>query len=543
MKTRTFKKGRRQFLKGSLAVGAAGLLGGFPESAAGAAENAPPLEKAPGERINQGKTYPFETPPAPIPKSDIKTSRNADVVILGAGISGLCAAYSAAERGANVVLLEKRTTFTVHGGFNGAVGDRVHKSQKVDIPKDQIMAEIMRFGAYHPNARLIRLWLNESGRVMNNLLDMADKAGIKYVLDTDTKFHWPYKEYPLAIQFMPFMNQTLARMLESNIIDMGVEILYGTPAVQLITDGKNRVTGVITRGKEGYEQINAAKGVIICTGGYGNHPEMIEKYAPRALKVVENAYREASNTGDGIILGMWVGAAKQETACPMLWDGFVRGNDLFVSIARQPFLNVNLSGERYANEDAPFGYTANQDIQQPGSAKWTVWDAKWNMDKDKLHGTVCENMSTPSILWNEKSYDEWKKKGVIIEANTLEDLAGKMKVPKETFLATVKRYNELAAKGVDEDFGKDPEKLTTIVQPPFGAAKTGTGLLVTLDGLRINTDLQVLNTEGHPIAGLYAAGNASGDFFANDYPITCIGVSHGRAITFGWLAGEKVAGV
>jgi fumarate reductase flavoprotein subunit len=152
-------------------------------------------------------------------------------------------------------------------------------------------------------------------------------------------------------------------------------------------------------------------------------------------------------------------------------------------------------------------------------------------------------MTRPSILWNEKSYDEWKKNGVIIEANTLENLAGKMKVPKETFLATVKRYNEWVKKGVDEDFGKDPEKLTAIVQPPFGAAKTGTGLLVTLDGLRINTDLQVLDTDGQPIAGLYAAGNASGDFFANDYPITCIGSSHGRAITFGWLAGEKVAGL
>jgi fumarate reductase flavoprotein subunit len=66
-------------------------------------------------------------------------------------------------------------------------------------------------------------------------------------------------------------------------------------------------------------------------------------------------------------------------------------------------------------------------------------------------------------------------------------------------------------------------------------------VLVTLDGLRINTDLQVLDTEGITIAGLYAAGNASGDFFSNDYPITSAGVSHGRAFTFGWLAGEKVA--
>lgn len=69
---------------------------------------------------------------------------------------------------------------------------------------------------------------------------------------------------------------------------------------------------------------------------------------------------------------------------------------------------------------------------------------------------------------------------------------------------------------MDEDFGKDPTKLTSIIQPPFGFAKTGTGSLVTLDGLRIKTDLQVLDTEGKPIPGLYAAGNESGDFFSKD---------------------------
>jgi fumarate reductase flavoprotein subunit len=116
-----------------------------------------------------------------------------------------------------------------------------------------------------------------------------------------------------------------------------------------------------------------------------------------------------------------------------------------------------------------------------------------------------------------------------------------MKVPKETFLATVDRYNELVAKGVDEDFGKDPAKLTAILKAPFGACKVGTGILVTTDGLRIDTDMRVLDAEGKAIPGLYAAGNASGDFFANDYPITVAGVSHGRALTFGWLAGEHAS--
>ena len=537
-------EGRRNFLKGSLAAGAAGLVVGVggvaPKAAQGAA--------APGgDSQAKGGKYSFENPPAPIPDSQIKTKKSADVVVLGAGLAGLCAADAAADKGAKVVLLEKRNTFTYHGGWNASIGDRLHKAMNVEVPKDKVLAEAMRFGAYHPNPRLIKLWMDESGRVMDRLLDMADAAGIKYMLDTNNKSYWPYTEFPLAVQFLPGWNFTLCSMIEKNVKAKGVEMLYETPAVQLIRKGgKGKVTGVIAKGKEGYIRIDARKGVIICTGCYVNNPEMQAKYSPRALRVVGHAYPEESNTGDGILMGMWVGGVKQEADCPMLWDGFTSlpggYTSKVVSLARQPFLYINQLGERYANEDAPFGYTANQDMKQPGGQKWTIWDANWNTDKEKFGGTVCENMHLPP-LWNDKSYQNFKDKGVIIEADTLEGLADKMGVPRDTFVATVKRYNELVKKGVDEDFGKDPAKLTAIAKAPFGAAKTGPGLLVTCDGLRINTELQVLDAKGNPIPGLFAAGNASGDFFANDYPITTTGISHGRAYTFGWLAGERVAGL
>ena len=538
-------EGRRTFLKGSLTVGAAGVLAGMTGGIPGIAEGA---IFSKGASVPAGcKKYSFDTPPAPIPASKIKIKKSVDVVVLGAGLAGLCAAYAAADKGAKVVLLEKRKTFTFHGGWNASIDDRLHKSKNISIPKDRFMAEIMRFGACHANSRLIKLYLDEHGRIMDRLLDMADAAGIKYYIDTDNKSYWPYTEYPSAVQFLPGWNFTLCGLIEKNVKARGVEILYETPAVQLIRKGKKgKVTGLVAKGKDGYVQLDAAKGVIVCTGGYANNKEMQEKYSPRCLRITGCGYPEGSDTGDGILMGMWIGGAKQETDAPMLWDGFstVPGGyrDSVVTLTRQPFLNVNLLGERYANEDTPFGYTANQDISQPQYKKWTVWDANWDADKDKMHGTVCEKMvKTP--LWSMKDYEKFKQKGIIVEANTIEELADKMKVPRETFIATVNRYNELVKKGVDEDFGKDPVKLTAIVKPPFGAGITGAGLLVTMDGLRVNTSLQVLDTEGKPIDGLYAAGNASGDFFANDYPITTTGVSHGRAYTFGWLAGEKVAGL
>lgn len=535
---------RRDFLKGSLAVGAGGMaisLGACAPKVATPTPEAAAATAAPAVGTDGAVKYSFETPPAPVADGDIKETKTADVVVLGGGISGFCAAIAASTAGAKVVLLEKRNTFTYHGGWNGVTGDRAHEAAGITLPNNEMQADQMRFGAYHPDQQLIKVWQDESGRVMNKLLDMADAAGIKYQVATDIKEGWPYKEFPTAVQFLPAMNGTLLPLLEENAKKNGVEILYETPAQQLIKDATSgKITGVIAKNANGYLKVSANKAVIVCTGGYGSNKEMQAKYSPRVLKTVDNYYVEGSNTGDGIIMGMWAGAEKQATDAPMLWDGGYPDLGHFVSIARQPWLYVNTLGQRYANEDAPFGYTANADMQQPESMKWAVWDANWNTDKDKFGGTVCENMHIP-LFWNDKRYEDFKSKGVIIEADTLEALADLMKVPKETFLASVKRYNELVEKGVDEDFGKNPKMLTAITKGPFGACKVGTAILVTLDGLKINTEMQVLDSQGSPISGLYAAGNASGDFFSNDYPITCQGVSHGRALTFGWKAGENAA--
>ena len=128
-----------------------------------------------------------------------------------------------------------------------------------------------------------------------------------------------------------------------------------------------------------------------------------------------------------------------------------------------------------------------------------------------------------------------------MESDTLEGLAEKLNLPVDTFVKTVERYNELCKKGVDEDFGKESYRMIAIEKPPFRGAVLGGQILCTLDGLRINTKLQVLDTNLEPIEGLYAAGNDSGGFFANNYPEMMVGVACGRTITFGRLAGQIVA--
>ena len=117
-----------------------------------------------------------------------------------------------------------------------------------------------------------------------------------------------------------------------------------------------------------------------------------------------------------------------------------------------------------------------------------------------------------------------------------------MAVPVETFKATVARYNELARNGKNLDFGKHSDRLTTIEKPPFYAAKLRLMFPAIVGGLKVNPRLQVLDTETKVIPGLYAAGNASGNFFSNDYPCTGPDLSHSWAFMFGRLAALHAAG-
>jgi fumarate reductase flavoprotein subunit len=158
-----------------------------------------------------------------------------------------------------------------------------------------------------------------------------------------------------------------------------------------------------------------------------------------------------------------------------------------------------------------------------------------------MRSQCCKNMGPPTYLWDPKQLKEAIEKGNVLTATTIEELAQKIEVPVENFKATVARYNELACNGKDLDFGKHPDRLTTLEKPLFYACKMGGCYLVILGGLKVNTKLQVLDTEGNIISGLYAAGNVSGSFFGNMYPTTIPGLSHSRAWTFGRLAGLNAA--
>ena len=229
---------RREFLKstgfitGGTALGMvmADSAGGVKEIRAEAVED---IKDKPNE-------WSFELPPSPIAKSEITEVIKADVVVLGAGIGGLSASLSAAQAGAKTILLEKTNKITVHGGWNGAINSRLQKKLGIRIDPCEVTEEIMRWGAYKPNYRLIKLWADKSGEVMNWVLDMTDEAGLISIIEPGHRTdQGRFKHYRTAHLFMTKDDQTpfnthLLSLLKEKAIAAGVKMLFQTPAVQLI---------------------------------------------------------------------------------------------------------------------------------------------------------------------------------------------------------------------------------------------------------------------------------------------------------------------
>ena len=514
----------------------------------------------------QGEEPAFMKAPSPIDESSIKETKEADIIVVGAGMSGLCAAASAAESGAKVMIIEKGPTVNFRSLDYGAVNSKAQLSVGNKLDPLAVTREIMRWGGYKADQRVVKLFAEKSGMVNDWIVEHAEKLGCK------VKMVWKKEDQisPNAtipnIPTLTFMLEppagaaesapkgmiggnaviAMAYTLKTTAENLGCEIFYETPGVQLIRpNNEGRVTGVIAKNKEGeYIRFQAKKGVILCSGDYGHDKDMVHNNMPAAEKVQKNLYPNSFNTGDGQKMGIRVGAGMDEGPhAPMLFDNALldpEGNPggRMDAIPRQPWLAVNHNGERYANEDLPFAYISNQVRQQIGLTRWTIFDSKWEEEAPRFRQSACK-----AIKYHHRrdEFDQLVEKGVIVKADTLDELAEKAHLPADNLKATVARYNEMVKKGVDEDFGKDKVYLTTVEKGPFYAGHIGTSLLVTLGGLTINDKLEVLDKERKVIPGLYAAGNASGSFFATDYPIVVTGCSHGRAYTFGYLAGKSAA--
>jgi fumarate reductase flavoprotein subunit len=489
----------------------------------------PPLKRPPIKKrkdIVPERIYHFEIPPEPIPKGHIKKHISTEIVVVGAGIAGLGAALSAAEAGAKTVLVEKMATVQARGHDNAFIGSRLQEKLGIQIDKDEVILNLMKYGANKPNQRLIRMWAEGSGETADWLMDMTDAAGLEVII----KQHPPPPSFNNATEYYPQYQVThhyrnelpVAKCLLDNALRKGVVPYFRTRARQLLRKEKGRVTGVIAQNAAGeYLQFNATKAVILCTGDYGNNAEIMAKYCPQTWYLAPTIL---TSTGDGHMMAMWIGAVMEPGPHTPMIHGPAG------PLLSAAFLQVNLLGKRFQNEDVPIQSNVNAVERQPGQVAWQVFDSKYP-EELPYHGLGLGKI----IIATEKIRQEVAK--IAIMANSIEELAVKMKLPVKTFKATIKRYNELARLGRDLDFGKRPDRLSPIEKPPYYAGKSGYSLLTVLGGLNVNEELQPLDKDWQAIPGIYLAGNTMGNRFAVDYPTMCPGLSHGMAIHFGRIAG------
>ena len=556
---------RRSFISGTAAVASTAALAGTVTSAL-----------ADEAQENAAYTPSFMQAPAPIDAADIKETVDADIVIIGSALSGLCACRAAVENGAkNIVVIEKADTWQCRSNQFGTIGGKIQEDLGIKIDRNAAVGQLMKECGYRPNQRILNLWADNSGEAFDWFL--APMEG-KYVVENESdpydaeeghlsvrKTHWPEPDNShTEDDFYPIFSDcqitlpTMAPWVEAiyNIcVEAGVTFKFSTWARQLVRENnEGPVTGVICQDVDGnYSQVNASKAVLLATGDFAGNKDMMSYYVPWATRFASifpnrDAAGDPTNTGDGQCMGMWIGAKMEDgPLAPMT-------HHLGGPLGMDAFLLTDVNGDRFVNEDVGGQPFQNQLSRLPKKTAWQVFDSEWPNQLQYMdcgHGNVSwyvDDDKVPGGSYGRNAYisqamfDEAMSGDAGVQADTIEELAEKMGVPVEEFCATIERYNELAKKGVDEDFGKRADRMFAIENPPFyGYKLTDTVLLVCMGGLETTVDFEVLDTNDDVIPGLYAVGNAQGGRFLVDYPLPCPGISHGMAMTHGMLVGRILA--
>lgn len=497
----------------------------------------------------------WDVAPEPIADSDIVQTYDCDVCVVGLGNAGVCATYAAAKAGAKVVAIERSVSFTCAGAaFAGLNTKAMQEAGAEPIDRGLYIRTIMQYSNYKNSQRLLNNWADNVDRVIDELWEMSsqtDAGAFTFGPGGHTDPDPFYCEFPTHFFNTIWKIPLFGEMLDYAVSETGSTILYEAPIAQLVKDGE-RVVGVIAQTADGYVKVNAANGVIIATGDYQGNDEMVDAWSPSIKAVHGTTWPTQApdiNDGGGILAGLWAGGAVQRSTHAPMIHPIYDGGWLFTC----GFLRVNRYGQRFANENLPQATLSNAIMNAPGHEVWTIFDANFGEQLPQMSyntqsiRTGAGPFYTLPFLdalpedWTDQQYLDYSiEKGEASKADTLEELAEMIGVPADAFVQTVERYNELVELGEDPDFGKDPADLQPIVQPPFYASHCVAQLLCMTSGLSIDEHYRVLDAQDDPIEGLFAVGNASGNFYANDYPVPCQGNSTSRCVVQGWCCGEAL---
>ena len=480
---------------------------------------------------------------APEPITDIADTKDFDVVIVGAGASGVPAAITARKAGATEAIIQKEATAISQG--NTATGILLDTSDEAGV--EAVVSRLLKDHQYRGKREQVELWAKNSGEAIRWVLDLATAEGAQ-VSDTTMKWTAAIKEvngYPvdyLSIDFgpKPYNTGNGMQVLADYAAAQGVEIFYNTEAKQLVGDAAG-VTGVIAEGPDGIVQFNASKGVILATGDYQNDDDMMAYYLPDLANL---GRKQMNKTGDGHKMAVWAGGAIEDITHTKMLHDFDGGPG---SMADMPFLAVKTDGTRFCDETLGMSLMNNFLRSEADQGDYNqIFDSNYMTAAAEWPGKLFD----PEAIKVYMPEEDVEKVGVFedqigtYKADTLEELAGKLGITDTAaFVKSVERYNECVAAGKDLDFGKEGKWLTAIDTPPFYGIHRHVRVSAIVSGVNVGPNMEVLAAEtGEPIHGLFAIGNTAGNFYGGvDYSMYMPGLSLGRAHTQGYVTGTYVA--
>ena len=480
---------------------------------------------------------------APAAITDIKETKDYDVVIVGAGAAGVPAAITAKQAGASVEVIQKESTAISQG--NTATGILLDKSDPAGV--EAVVSTLLAKHEYRAKREQVELWAKNSGEAITWLFETAQQCGAQV---SDTTKKWTsgvqkvngYEVNYLSIDFGPKPYNTGEGMkaLAEYAEKQGVDFFYSTEAKQLVGDS-NGVTGVIAKGSDGNIQFNAKKGVILAAGDYQNDDDMVNYYIPD----LKNLGRKQTNkTGDGHKMAIWAGGAMEEIGHTKMLHDFDAGPG---SMCDMPFLAVKMDGTRFCDETCGMSIMNNFLRSETDQGNYCqIFDNNYTETAASWPGKLFDQEAIKAYMPEEPGEKKGVYEGQIatFKADTLDELAKKLGITDAAaFKKAVERYNELVAKGLDEDFGKEAKYLAPIDTPPFYGIHRHVRVSAIVSGVNVDEHMRVLKDgTNEAIPGLFAIGNVAGNFFAGvDYTMWMPGLSLGRAHTQGYVAGKYVA--
>lgn len=593
-----------------------------------AAENC--IAQAKGEAVTS-----FPEPEAPVSEndwlgeepeikdSDVYAEVTADVVVVGLGLAGVAAARRAGELGATVIGIEKSAAPNCRSGEfavlnSPRLNERWPERAFTQAEVDEIVDSHMNESSYRVKRSIMKKWADNIGEAFDWWTDadpelfiadatrqaIEDEHADNFLVPifrplpswTDEagkvhEYNWREERfpcYPTSVEFLPSQAVCFDKNWQAAVNTGKVEGYFGHFAQKLIMDNGvcvgvyayNDDPNSADQGK--YVKINARKGVILSTGDYGSNDAMMTHFAPDVMKSHKNNRLFTSfdvnglptNQGDGIQLGVRVGAKVQGYHAPMIHH-MGGGADLsgVGVMGNAGFLNLDMDGKRFMNEDLPGQQLENQVEQVRLMTSWQFFDAQWPEQLPHFpaaHGGACyyeDYHSEEEAPKNNKTYRNWKSPyqleksvadGRCLKADSLEELVALVypddPTAQKTALAQIERYNQLAEAGYDADFNKPAGRMFPLKTAPFYADAFSTAImLVCIGGLEsdeeCHTYTEVTDELGRQVAGdiirgLYVAGNVQGGRFGMEYPIGLKGVSHSMAMYYGKVAAENaIAGI